>query len=101
MNLKRTERRNRVPLPEDATAPERGGPGGGAADREALDAVAEAVAGLSEEFRSALVLHVQEGMAYKDVAKVLNTTEETARWRVFKARQKLLKVLPEDILKEG
>ena len=101
VNLKRTERRNRVPLPEDATAPERGGPGGGAANREALDAVAEAVAGLSEEFRSALVLHVQEGMAYKDVAKVLNTTEETARWRVFKARQKLLKVLPEDILKEG
>ena len=101
VNLKRTERRTKVALPEDAMAPDQGGPGGGAADREALTSVAEALAGLSEEFRSALVLHVQEGLAYKEVAKVLNTTEETARWRVFKARQKLLKVLPEDILKEG
>ncbi|MFO0935019.1 MAG: sigma-70 family RNA polymerase sigma factor [Gemmataceae bacterium] len=100
VNLKRSERRTKVALPEDAMAVDQGGPGGGAADREALSSVAEALSDLSEEFRTALVLHVQEGMAYKDVAKVLNTTEETARWRVYKARQKLLKVLPEDILKE-
>lgn len=101
VNLKRSERRTKVPLPDDAAAPEQGGPGGGAADREALETVAAAVAGLSEEFRNALILHVQEGMAYKDVAKVLNTTEETARWRVYKARQKLLNVLPPDILTEA
>jgi RNA polymerase sigma-70 factor (ECF subfamily) len=101
VNLKRSERRTKVPLPDDAAAPEQGGPGGGAADREALETVAAAVAGLSEEFRNALILHVQEGMAYKEVAKVLNTTEETARWRVYKARQKLLNVLPPDILTEA
>lgn len=100
VNLKRSERRAKVTLPDDVAAPEYGGPEGGAADREALETVANAVAELSEEFRLALVLHVQEGMAYKDVAKVLNTTEETARWRVFKARQKLLKAIPEDLLNE-
>ena len=36
-----------------------------------------------------------------EVAKILNTTEETARWRVFKARQKLMKVLSPDLLPPG
>jgi RNA polymerase sigma-70 factor (ECF subfamily) len=71
---------------------------GGAADREALEAVTAALAAIGDEFRAALLLHVQEGLAYRDVARILNTTEETARWRVFKARQKLLKILPADIL---
>lgn len=101
VNLKRSEKRTKVALPDDTAAPEHGGPGGGAADREAISSVAAAMEELSEEFRSALVLHVQEGLAYKDVAKILNTTEETARWRVFKARQKLLKILPPDILNEA
>jgi RNA polymerase sigma-70 factor (ECF subfamily) len=29
---------------------------------------------------------------------VLKTTEETARWRVFKARQKLMKVVAPELL---
>jgi len=35
------------------------------------------------------------------VARVLGTTEETARWRVFKARQKLMKVLSPELLPPG
>ena len=35
------------------------------------------------------------------VAKVLGTTEETARWRVFKACQKLMKVLAPELLPPG
>ncbi len=38
-------------------------------------------------------LRVEEGLSFREVAKVLGTTEETARWRVFKARQKLLDLL--------
>lgn len=98
VNLKRSEKRERVVLSEETAAPETNAPMGGAADREALEAVTTALAAIGEEFRAALLLHVQEGLAYKDVAKILNTTEETARWRVFKARQKLLKMLPADIL---
>lgn len=98
VNLKRSEKRTKYSLPEDAAAPETNTAFGGASDREALAAVSRALEGLGEEFRAALVLHVQEGLAYKDVAKILNTTEETARWRVYKARQRLLKVLPPDFL---
>lgn len=96
VNLTRSERRTKQPMPEDAPAPERGGPLTGAADREAVATVGKAIEQLPEEFRAALLLHCQEGLAYKDVAKILNTTEETARWRVFKARQKLMQMLPPD-----
>ena len=43
-----------------------------------------------------LLLRVQEGLSFREVAKILGTTEETARWRVFKARQKLMKVTRPD-----
>ena len=69
-----------------------------AADREALRLVAKAVAELPTEYRAALMLRAEQGMSFKEIAGVLNTTEETARWRVFKARQKLVKVLPPDLI---
>jgi RNA polymerase sigma-70 factor, ECF subfamily len=97
VNLKRAEKRTKQPMPEDAAAPDRGTPGDTAANREALDAVTAAVADLPPDFRAALLLHVQEGLSHRDVARILGTTEETARWRVFKARQKLMKVLDPEL----
>jgi RNA polymerase sigma-70 factor (ECF subfamily) len=97
VNLKRAERRTRVPLPEDAIG-SGAGPADTAADREAVSAIGRAVGELPVEFRSALLLHVQEGLSYREVAAVLKTTEETARWRVFKARQKLMKVVAPELL---
>ena len=47
------------------------------------------------------MLRVEEGLSFREVAKVLGTTEETARWRVFKARQKLIKVLAPELLPPG
>jgi len=35
----------------------------------------------------------EEGMSFREIAEVLGLTEETARWRVFKARQKLMNLL--------
>jgi len=32
-------------------------------------------------------------MAFREMAIALGTTEETARWRVYKARQKLMETL--------
>jgi RNA polymerase sigma-70 factor (ECF subfamily) len=97
VNQKRAERRTKHQLPEwaadDAIPVE-----SSTESREVLEVVMRAVADLPSDFRAALLLHVQEGMAYRDVAETLGTTEETARWRVFKARQKLMKVLPPELL---
>ena len=101
VNHKRADRRTKHPLPEDAAAPEVGGPVDAAENREALELVGKAVAELPSDFRSALLLRVEEGLSFREVAKVLGTTEETARWRVFKARQKLIKVLAPELLPPG
>jgi RNA polymerase sigma-70 factor (ECF subfamily) len=98
VNQKRAERRTRHALPEDLTSGESGEAEGTAENREALEVVAKAVAELPPDFRAALMLRVEEGLSFREVAKVLSTTEETARWRVFKARQKLMKVLSPELL---
>ena len=35
----------------------------------------------------------QEELSYSEIAQILSLTEETVRWRVFKARQQLLSEL--------
>lgn len=100
VNQKRADRRTKQQLPEDLAASEIGNVETTVENREALEAVARAVAELPTDFRAALTLHV-EGMSYREAAKILNTTEETARWRVFKARQKLMKVLSPELLPPG
>jgi RNA polymerase sigma-70 factor (ECF subfamily) len=101
VNQKRAERRAKHPLPDEVAGPAVGGPAAAAEDREALEVVARAVAELPSDFRSALLLRVEEGLSFREVARVLGTTEETARWRVFKARQKLMKVLAPELLPPG
>ncbi len=101
VNQTRSERRGKQPLPEDAAGPEATGPEHAAENREALEAVAKAVAALPVDFRAALLLRIEEGLSFREVARVLGTTEETARWRVFKARQKLMKVLAPELLPPG
>jgi RNA polymerase sigma-70 factor (ECF subfamily) len=101
VNQKRADRRTKQQLPEDAPAPEGVTAESAAENREALEVVERAVADLPTPFRAALMLAVHEGLSYREVAKVLGTTEETARWRVFKARQKLMKVLSPELLPPG
>jgi RNA polymerase sigma-70 factor (ECF subfamily) len=76
-------------LPEDLPDPA-SGPLESALSREALQELADAVAHLPTEFRAALLLRAEEGLSFRQIADVLGLTEETARWRVFKARHKLL-----------
>jgi RNA polymerase sigma-70 factor (ECF subfamily) len=97
VNQRRAIRHNRQPLvPEIAEEPK--GPVGETLTREALVLISEAVAKLPSDFRGALLLRVEEGMSFREIADVLGITEETARWRVFKARQKLMAVLAPDLL---
>ena len=97
VNLKRGERKVGQTMPEEladasVTAPET------AADRETLRLVTDAVASLPTEYRSALMLRAEDGLSFREIAAILQTTEETARWRVFKARQKLMKILAPELL---
>jgi len=101
VNQKRAERRTKHQLPEDAPATDVTSAESTAENHEVLEVVMRAVSDLPHEFRAALLLRVQEGMSFREVAKALSTTEETARWRVFKARQKLLKVLSPELLPPG
>jgi RNA polymerase sigma-70 factor, ECF subfamily len=101
VNQKRSEKRTKHQLPEDAAAPDAGGVEMTTEKREVLEVVSKAVADLPADFRSALMLRVDEGLSFREVAKILGTTEETARWRVFKARQKLMKVLSPELLPPG
>jgi RNA polymerase sigma-70 factor (ECF subfamily) len=97
VNMRRSVRMNRQPLAVDMVEDVRG-PVRDTLTKEALKLIAEAVAKLPVDFRSALVLRVEQGLSFADVAEVMGITEETARWRVFKARQKLMAVLSPELL---
>jgi RNA polymerase sigma-70 factor (ECF subfamily) len=92
VNQRRVASRTRQAFPEQLPA---GGPGPEeqAMSRETLQLLARAVGRLPSEFRAPLLLRVEEGLSFREIAEVLDTTEETARWRVYKARQKLMTVL--------
>lgn len=89
VNHHRAAARRGETLPEQLADDEEG-PLEQAAHRETLARLAAAIEELPEDFRTAFVLRVDEGLSFREIAGVLNLTEETARWRVFKARQALL-----------
>ena len=97
VNQRRAVRHNRQPLAPDIVDAAHG-PVSEVLSKEALQVIAEAVAKLPADFRSALVLRAEEGLSFRHIAEVMGITEETARWRVFKARQKLMAVLSPDLL---
>ena len=76
------------------------GPPEQAMARETLQLLARAVGRLPNDYRAAFLLRVEEGLSFREIADVLDTTEETARWRVYKARQKLVNVLAPELERE-
>jgi RNA polymerase sigma-70 factor (ECF subfamily) len=91
-NHYRVAARRRLALPEDLPSREHP-PDEQAQGNETQQTLARAINRLPTEFRAALLLRVEEGLSFRQIAEVLELTEETARWRVFKARQKLLHAL--------
>lgn len=89
LNHWRRNTRRRELLPEDLPGREPD-PAEEVAAGEVLQTLTRAVSRLPEELRAALLLRVEEGLSFREIAQVFDLTEETARWRVFKARQKLL-----------
>jgi RNA polymerase sigma-70 factor (ECF subfamily) len=56
-------------------------------------AVHKACQSLPETVRPAFLLWVQEEMSYEEIAHALEITEVTARWRVYRARHLLMRML--------
>ena len=92
LNQRRAEGRARQLFPEQLPAAA-GGPLEHAMTQESLRLLARALGRLPGDFRAAFLLRVEEGLSFRQIAGVLRTTEETARWRVFKARKKLMEIL--------
>lgn len=69
------------------------GPLAAAMASEARTALKAAIQRLPEIYRAAYLLWFQEDFPYSEVARILSTTEETARWRVCEARRMLVKDL--------
>lgn len=91
--------RRREPLPPDCPGRE-ADPVDQALDREAMRELARAVGKVPAELRAAFLLRVEEGLSFREIADVLGLTEETARWRVFKARQRLVNLLAAHLERE-
>jgi RNA polymerase sigma-70 factor (ECF subfamily) len=92
LNHQRVEGRSRQLYPDTVPAPQQG-PMELAMSQESLRLLARALGRLPNDFRAAFLLRVEEGLSFRHIAGVLRITEETARWRVFKARRKLIEVL--------
>src|SRR5262249_30293745 len=100
VNLHRSRSASRQPMPAEIPSRQEG-PVDQTLSREALQQLAPAVGRLPIEFRAAFLLRAEEGMSFRSLAAVLGVTEETARWRVFKARQKLLHTLSPELFPEN
>ncbi len=92
INQRRGARRQRENLPENLPGPA-AGPAEQAVHSEERELLAREVRRLPPDVRAAFLLRVEEGLSFRQIANILGLTEETARWRVFKARQRLLGAL--------
>ena len=61
--------------------------------RELSTAISNAIEGLPEKQRLALILFSVEGMPQRDVAEILDCSVELVKWNVFQARRKLKELL--------
>lgn len=69
------------------------GPVADAIEREEGAALRQAVGKLPASYREAYLLWTHESLPYPEIARVLDVTEETARWRVCEARRRLTRIL--------
>jgi RNA polymerase sigma-70 factor (ECF subfamily) len=100
VNHWRAADRSRQSFPQQVPARDEG-PVEQLLSQEALQMLARALGRLPSDYRAAFLLRVEEGLSFHEIAEVLAIKEETARWRVFKARQKLMTVLAPQLEREA
>jgi RNA polymerase sigma-70 factor (ECF subfamily) len=69
------------------------GPDSAAIDRESAGQLAQALKRLSPNQRAAVLLQVQEGLTSREIAQVLNCSENTARVHIHRGLTALKKIL--------
>lgn len=91
-HLRKQKRRPTSPLPEDhdPADPAAGDPLEAAELRPDL---AAALAGIADEFRSAIVLVDVEGLSVKDAAQILEVADGTIKSRLHRGRRQLAQIL--------
>ena len=62
-----------------------------------MDAVWQAIGGLSVDLKMALLLRDLVGLSYAEIAEALDTTLATVKWRIYKARETVVA----ELLREG
>jgi RNA polymerase sigma-70 factor (ECF subfamily) len=100
IDSRRRARPEPAPVRPDAIASREPGPLAQVMHKEAGTVLQRACARLPLPYRAALLLWTQEGLSYAEIAVALAVSEETARWRVCKARKLLLKWLGPYLHKE-
>ena len=86
----RGARRPTVPLDD---VPEPGDPRDPVSERELAGALQEALAGLDESFRTAVLLYDVLGRSYAEAAEILGVPEGTVKSRIFRGRAELARAL--------
>ena len=87
-------RRRRWTRPvQDADAPSVAGAEDLVVARHRAQATMEAVAALPPDQRAVIVLHQLEGLSYREVAAVVNVSEDAVRGRLHRARVNLVEAL--------
>jgi RNA polymerase sigma-70 factor (ECF subfamily) len=66
-----------------------------AADRQALSRTAAALGKLPTRMRACLLLHVQQGLSYRDIARRLSLATPTVKVQIWNARRRLKSLLEE------
>jgi RNA polymerase sigma-70 factor (ECF subfamily) len=92
LNMQQLKVGKRQPFPMELLAPSKE-PIEQVLSREAMQLLALTLGRLPREFRAPFILRAEESLPFREIAKILQITEETARWRVFKARQRLMQAL--------
>lgn len=87
-SLDRIRRRRPQTEPEDLVSPAIS-PEASAIRQEQLDRLARLLQRLSPQERAALVLRDLEGLSGRQVAEILQVSEETVRTAIFRAKEKL------------
>jgi RNA polymerase sigma-70 factor, ECF subfamily len=67
--------------------------GDGVVDSETMALLSSAIAELDDTQRAIFLLRTQEDLSFREIAEMLSTTEETARWHMLQARRRLMKRL--------
>jgi RNA polymerase sigma factor (sigma-70 family) len=72
-----------------------------AESHQMMERLTRAIAQLPPKERRAFRLHVMEGRPYKEVAEKMGISVESARWRVYDARQRLSEILKKEWIAIG